>query len=130
MADIITGKVTIHVTVKVEIVKGSNACIQHRIGIEAKPDELTDAFKYLADKVVDGIKSKKGFTIKNKARTVSIVETEYLGKKNRKVDGIEFSNIPAVFKDIGREYKDMIGASPSIVVPVNATVDNPVILEK
>lgn len=130
MDTIIGEKVTIHVTVKVEIVKGAKACIQHRIGIEAKLDELTDAFKWLADKIVEGIKSKPGFTIKNKARTISIVETEYLGKKNRKVDGIEFDSIKAVFKDIAREYKGMISPGTSIIVPAGASVDNPVILEK
>ncbi len=130
MDTIIGNKVKITVTLKVEIVKDSKVCIQSKTTIEVKPDELTAAFKWLADKAIDSIKSKPGFTIKNKARTLCIVETDYLGRKNKNVSGFRFSETANAFKEIAREYNALVNAGTSIIVPAGASLDNPVILEK
>ena len=98
MDTIIGEKIRVSVTLKVEVVKGSGACIQSKIGIECVPDELIDAFKYLAEKSIKNIKSKPGFTIKNKARTICIVDTDYLGNKNQNKSGFKFSETENAFK--------------------------------
>lgn len=118
MGEIIGGKVKIFVTLKVEVVKDSDACIQSKTGIEVELDDIMDGFQWLAERSIQNIKSKPGFTITNKARTVAIIETEYLGKKNENKSGFTFAETENALKEIAKEYKEMV--SPGIIVPVGS----------